>query len=84
MKGADAQAIAGGIAVEYTGAAIGIRPGVVVRCSFCAKTQREVHKLIAGPDVFICDECISLCVDIIDEDARIALGLDFAIPGFGS
>jgi len=36
-------------------------------CSFCGKTQREVRKLIAGPKVFICDECIGLCNDIIAE-----------------
>lgn len=37
-------------------------------CSFCGKTQKEVKKLIAGPNVYICDECVSLCNDIIDED----------------
>ena len=37
-------------------------------CSFCGKTQREVRKLIAGPTVYICDECVGLCVDIIAED----------------
>jgi ATP-dependent Clp protease ATP-binding subunit ClpX len=37
-------------------------------CSFCGKNQREVKKLIAGPTVYICDECIKLCTDIIDED----------------
>ena len=36
-------------------------------CSFCNKSQKEVKKLIAGPDVYICDECIDLCVDIIEE-----------------
>ena len=36
-------------------------------CSFCGKTQHEVEKLVAGPFVFICDECIDLCTDIIDE-----------------
>ncbi|HPE45001.1 MAG TPA: ClpX C4-type zinc finger protein, partial [Deltaproteobacteria bacterium] len=35
------------------------RPGL--RCSFCGKSQEEVRKLIAGPDVYICDECIALC-----------------------
>jgi ATP-dependent Clp protease ATP-binding subunit ClpX len=39
-----------------------------VGCSFCGKTQREVRKLVAGPTVFICDECIGLCNDIIVED----------------
>ena len=42
-----------------------------VVCSFCGKTQDEVRKLIAGPSVYICDECIDLCNDIIaDEIAR--------------
>ena len=39
----------------------------VLRCSFCGKTQHEVKKLIVGPTVYICDECISLCADIISE-----------------
>jgi ATP-dependent Clp protease ATP-binding subunit ClpX len=37
-------------------------------CSFCGKSQHEVRKLIAGPSVFICDECVDLCIDIIRED----------------
>ncbi len=37
-------------------------------CSFCGKSQHEVKKLIAGPSVFICDECIDLCNDIIREE----------------
>jgi hypothetical protein len=36
-------------------------------CSFCGKSQHKVNKLVAGPHVFICDECIDLCSDIIDE-----------------
>lgn len=39
-----------------------------VRCSFCGKTQDEVDKLIAGPGVFICDECVELCCDIIGQE----------------
>lgn len=39
-----------------------------LRCSFCGKGQKEVKKLIAGPGVYICDECIDLCTDIIDEE----------------
>ena len=35
-----------------------------LRCTFCAKSQHEVRKLIAGPTVFICDECVELCADI--------------------
>lgn len=41
-----------------------------LQCSFCGKSQREVKKLIAGPTVYICDECIHLCNDIIAEDAN--------------
>ena len=37
-------------------------------CSFCGKLQKEVKKLIAGPTVYICDECIALCTDIIEEE----------------
>ncbi|MDR2416572.1 MAG: ATP-dependent Clp protease ATP-binding subunit ClpX, partial [Holosporales bacterium] len=39
-------------------------------CSFCGKSQHEVRKLIAGPTVFICDECVDLCTGIIREDQR--------------
>ncbi len=39
-------------------------------CSFCGKSQHEVKKLIAGPSVFICDECIALCNDIIRDELR--------------
>ena len=38
-------------------------------CSFCGKSQHEVRKLIAGPSVFICDECIELCNDIIRDES---------------
>ena len=41
-----------------------------VRCSFCGKEPREVKKLIAGPTVYICDECIGLCNDIIREESE--------------
>ncbi|NLK36781.1 MAG: ATP-dependent Clp protease ATP-binding subunit ClpX [Epulopiscium sp.] len=39
-----------------------------LKCSFCGKTQEQVRKLIAGPNVYICDECIDVCADIIDEE----------------
>src|SRR5436309_13512717 len=39
-------------------------------CSFCGKSQHEVRKLIAGPTVFICDECVELCTDIIREENK--------------
>ena len=41
-------------------------------CSFCGKSQHEVRKLIAGPSVFICDECVELCNDIIREEIQQA------------
>src|SRR5262249_52426404 len=37
-------------------------------CSFCGKSQHEVHKLIAGPTAFICDECVDLCTDVVEPD----------------
>src|SRR5271169_1933792 len=42
-------------------------------CSFCGKSQHEVRKLIAGPTVFICDECVELCLDIIGEENKSLL-----------
>ena len=36
-------------------------------CTFCGKSQREVGRLVAGPDVYICNECVDLCNEIIDE-----------------
>ena len=42
-------------------------------CSFCGKSQHEVKKLIAGPTVFICDECVELCMDIIREESQTSL-----------
>jgi ATP-dependent Clp protease ATP-binding subunit ClpX len=42
-------------------------------CSFCGKSQHEVRKLIAGPTVFICDECVELCMDIIREESKSTL-----------
>ncbi len=45
--------------------------GKLLYCSFCGKSQHEVRKLIAGPSVFICDECIELCNDIIREEIQV-------------
>src|SRR5512139_4170898 len=42
-------------------------------CSFCGKSQHEVRKLIAGPTVFICDECVELCMDIIREENKSSM-----------
>ena len=47
--------------------------GSMLYCSFCGKSQHEARKLIAGPTVFICDECVELCTDIIREENKTAL-----------
>jgi len=53
-----------------------------LRCSFCGKTQEQVKKLIAGPNVYICDECIDLCAYIIDEEYDVLANKeeDFNVP----
>ncbi len=51
-----------------------------LRCSFCNKSQREVKKLIAGPTVFICDECVDICLDIIAEDRLLEQQQETALP----
>ena len=43
----------------------------ILRCSFCNKDQNDVRKLIAGPTVFICVECVEVCNDIIADDSRL-------------
>ncbi|HRW17814.1 MAG TPA: ClpX C4-type zinc finger protein, partial [Dermatophilaceae bacterium] len=50
----------------------------LLKCSFCGKSQKQVKKLIAGPGVYICDECIDLCNEIIEEELAESsdLGLD--------
>ena len=48
--------------------------GKLLYCSFCGKSQNEVRKLIAGPSVFICDECVDLCNDIIREEIQESSG----------
>jgi ATP-dependent Clp protease ATP-binding subunit ClpX len=49
-------------------------------CSFCGKSQHEVRKLIAGPTVFICDECVELCMDIIREESKSVVAKRDGIP----
>ncbi len=51
-----------------------------LRCSFCNKSQREVKKLIAGPTVFICDECVDICLDIIAEDRMLEQQHETSLP----
>ena len=45
--------------------------GDLVKCSFCGKSQKQVKKLIAGPGVYICDQCIELCQEVLEEDSRV-------------
>ncbi|MHA7270447.1 ATP-dependent Clp protease ATP-binding subunit ClpX [Arthrobacter sp. HLT1-20] len=53
----------------------------LLKCSFCGKSQKQVRKLIAGPGVYICDECIELCNEIIDEELAEVADLDaFDLP----
>jgi ATP-dependent Clp protease ATP-binding subunit ClpX len=47
-----------------------LRPEEILRCSFCGKSQNEVKKLIAGPSVYICNECIDICNEIINDDEQ--------------
>ena len=47
-----------------------LRPEEILRCSFCGKTQNEVKKLIAGPNVYVCNECIDICNEIINDDEK--------------
>lgn len=51
--------------------------GDLLKCSFCGKSQKQVKKLIAGPGVYICDECIDLCNEIIEEELTAASTTDF-------
>ena len=53
----------------------------LLKCSFCGKSQKQVRKLIAGPGVYICDECIELCNEIIEEElSEVAEGDSFVLP----
>src|SRR6187431_1048633 len=51
--------------------------GDLLKCTFCGKTQKQVRKLIAGPTVYICDECIGLCNEILDEELAEAVEQEF-------
>ncbi|MEX2279989.1 MAG: ClpX C4-type zinc finger protein, partial [Acidimicrobiia bacterium] len=52
--------------------------GDLLKCTFCGKSQRQVKKLIAGPSVYICDECIELCNEIIEEELSSTEEVSFA------
>jgi ATP-dependent Clp protease ATP-binding subunit ClpX len=57
--------------------------GELLKCSFCGKSQKQVQQLIAGPGVYICDECVELCNEIIDErqsEHKVAATADFELP----
>src|SRR6202012_3014894 len=55
--------------------------GDLLKCSFCGKSQKQVKKLIAGPGVYICDECIDLCNEIIEEELSEPDGIKWdALP----
>ena len=53
----------------------------LLKCSFCGKSQKQVKKLIAGPGVYICDECIELCNEIVDEElGESGAGVPLELP----
>ena len=56
------------------------RPEEILRCSFCGKSQNEVKKLIAGPSVYICNECIDICNEIINDDEQQEMAVRTALP----
>ena len=70
MMAQERLAKAGGVGMSKTG---GGDAKNTLYCSFCGKSQHEVRKLIAGPTVFICDECVELCMDIIREETKSSL-----------
>jgi len=49
-----------------------------LKCSFCGKSQEQVRKLVAGPGVYICDECIELCNEIIEEEIDDEMDFNFS------
>ncbi|MCL1834275.1 MAG: ATP-dependent Clp protease ATP-binding subunit ClpX, partial [Leptospirales bacterium] len=53
-------------------------PAASLVCSFCGKSQENVKRLVAGPDVYICDECIELCNEILIEELEITSDHNFA------
>jgi ClpX C4-type zinc finger len=59
-------------------------PVVEISCSFCAKPAPEVGKIIAGPGIYICNECVQLCNEILSSDSTAAAGSGSASAGSGS
>ena len=56
----------------------------LLKCSFCGKSQKQVKKLIAGPGVYICDECIDLCNEIIDEELQAIEETQYEYDNYGN
>ena len=50
----------------------------LIRCSFCGKTQDQVRKIVAGPNVYICDECVNLCHEIVLEELGVEQDVDIS------
>jgi ATP-dependent Clp protease ATP-binding subunit ClpX len=51
----------------------------LLRCSFCGKFEKEVRKLVAGPDVYICDDCVKICVEIMADKVKLTPeGMEYA------
>src|SRR5215467_61158 len=55
----------------------------ILRCSFCGKSQSEVKKLIAGPKVYICNECVGICAEIIGDDVDLSSHIQSHEPTAG-
>ena len=51
-----------------------------IRCSFCGKRQEQVNRIIAGPNVAICNECVELCAGILRDDMSVAQSPSFELP----
>lgn len=55
-----------------------------MRCSFCGKGKADVAKLIAGPQVFICNECVNICIEVVIDDALVnRVSLQEVLPSLG-
>ena len=58
------------------------RAGATLYCSFCSKSQHDVQKLVAGPSVFICDECVAICIDVMRDPRNQSPGEPAKIEEF--
>ena len=50
-----------------------------LKCSFCGKSQDQVEKLIAGPEVYICNNCVDLCIEILNAELNLPIEMEFTI-----